>query len=134
MRSALVIKLGRSVHPHFPGQRAIADGIVRDAIAVRSATGPCCALNPERMSVHVVCELIGMPTHHVDRWVSLSTCKARSGKDVVVNPVCSERPLKDVGLQVKSSLLRCRDWLVGVRRVVDVGDSACVCLACQAIS
>ena len=45
-----------------------------------------------------IVNLSGMPAHHVDRWVSLSTCKARPGKDVVISAVRSERPLKDVGL------------------------------------
>ena len=96
VRSALVIQGGWSVHPYFPGQSAIADWVTGYAVAVNGAGQSLGALNLKRMSIHIVCELIGMPTHHVDRWVSLSTCKAWPRKNVVINSTRSERPLDGV--------------------------------------
>ena len=101
MSSALVVQRCWGIHSDFPGQGAVAYGVICDAISVYRATCPLSALNPKWMSVHVVCELIGMAAHQVNGGIGLCARKARPCKDVVINAV---GPL-DVGFKSESVAL-----------------------------
>ena len=123
---ALVVQGCRGIHSNFPGQGAIAYSVIGDAISVYRATCALSALDLKRMSIHIVRELVGMAAHQVDGGIGLGAREAWSGKDVVIESALqsvSTQGCWPSGQEPSAVLL---NWFVGVRRVVDVGNSTSV--------